>query len=295
MAGYQVTASSTTDLPADYYVKRSVPIANYRFHLDGEVYLDDFGKSLPLSEFYRRIGEDGAEPTTSQLNLSDYISLFEPILHRGEDVLHLEMSSAITGSIQSAYFARDQLSAQYPDRRIYLVDTLAASAGYGLLLDKVLDFRDEGMPAEELYNWTEAHKLNMHHWFFTSELKHLRRGGRVSASAAIVGTFLNICPLMNMSNEGKLTPRAKIRGKKHVVAECVRRMAEFADGGTSYSGKVFLSHSANMTDAQSVVSLVLATFPNVREVQVSDVGTVIGSHTGPGTVALFFWGRKRVD
>ena len=144
--------------------------------------------------------------------------------------------------------------------------------------------------------WVEGNKLNVHHWFFSTDLTHYRRGGRISAASATMGTLLNICPLMNMNHEGKLIPREKIRGKKRVISEIVKRMEEHAEGGTNYSGKCFISNSACYEDARMVADLVEEKFPQLNgKVMINSVGTVIGSHTGPGTVALFFLGDKRTD
>ena len=149
---------------------------------------------------------------------------------------------------------------------------------------------------DEVYTWLEENKLNVHHWFFSTDLTHLRRGGRLSATSATMGTILGICPLMNMSYEGKLVPRARVRGKKQVIASTVRKMEEHAQNGLNYSGKCFISHSACYEDARHLADLVEERFPNLKtKVMINSVGTVIGSHTGPGTVALFFIGDRRLD
>jgi DegV family protein with EDD domain len=156
--------------------------------------------------------------------------------------------------------------------------------------------RDGGATIEDVYTWVEEHKLNVHHWFFSTDLTHYKRGGRISATSAIVGNLLNICPLLNMNSEGKLIPHAKVRGKKHVITEIVEKMKIHAENGLEYSGKCFISNSACYDDARKVSDLVEENFPNLNgPVMINSVGTVIGSHTGPGTVALFFFGDKRTD
>ena len=150
------------------------------------------------------------------------------------------------------------------------------------------------MSIEEVRDWTEEHKLNLHHWFFSTDLKFYIKGGRISKTAGAIGTILGICPLLNMDNEGRLIPRAKIRSKRKVIQEIVKRMEENADDGLDYSGKCYISQSACVEDAKEVARLVEERFPKLcGKVEINYVGTTIGSHTGPGTVALFFWGKKR--
>ena len=183
---------------------------------------------------------------------------------------------------------------KYPDRKIYVIDSLAASSGYGLLVDAAADRRDEGMSIDDLYTWIEENKLRVHHWFFSTDLTFYIRGGRVSKTAGFIGTIMNICPLLNVSNEGKLIPREKIRTKKKVIRRIVDLMRENADNGTDYSGKCFISQSECVDDARAVADLIEAEFPKLDgKVQIYPIGATIGSHTGPGTVALFFFGKKR--
>ncbi|MDE5891989.1 MAG: DegV family protein, partial [Acetatifactor sp.] len=217
-------------------------------------------------------------------------------LKEGLDILHLTLSSGISGTINSAMIARDTLGEKYPERKIYVLDSLAASSGYGLLMDKLADLRDGGMSIDDLYHWAEDNRLNLQHWFFTSDLTYLIRGGRVSKAAGFVGGVLNICPLLNVDYQGRLINRAKIRTKRKVIQATVDKMKKHAQDGADYSGKCYISQSACMEDARAVADLVEAAFPKLQgKVVINDIGTTIGSHTGPGTVALFFWGDKRVD
>ncbi len=295
MSEYIVSCCSTADLPYDYMQRRNVPYVIYTFTMDDKEYPDDLGKTMPFDEFYQRI-KDGAMPTTSQVNVGDFLDFFEPFLQQGKDILHISLSSALSGTYNSACMAKNELLAKYPDRKVYIVDSLGASSGYGLLVDAVLDRRDNGVEFEALHDWAEEHKLNVQHWFFTSDLTHLKRGGRISSSSAFVGTLLNICPLMNVSFEGKLIPRKKVRGKKNAIEEMVNMMKKHASGGISYSGKCFMSQSACMEDARRVADFVEQDFAHLDgKVMINSIGTVIGAHTGPGTVALFFFGDKRTD
>ncbi|MBE5884964.1 MAG: DegV family protein [Lachnospiraceae bacterium] len=295
MSSYVLTCCSTVDLPKEYFEKNNIPYACYHYMMDGEEYLDDLGESIPYDEFYKRIAA-GSMPTTSQINISEFMAFFEPFLQEGKDIIHISMSSGISGTCNSALNAKEELLAKYPERTIKVVDSLAASSGYGLFLDKLVEMRDEGKSLEELYLFAEDYKLKLQHWFFSTDLTHFKRGGRISATAATLGNILNLCPLMNVDYMGKLIVRQKIRGKKKVIAEIVNKMIELAEGGKDYNGKCFISCSACEDDAKKVADLVEETFPNLNgKVEINSIGAVIGAHTGPGTVALFFWGEKRVN
>lgn len=295
MSNYVLTCCSTADMPYDYFKKRNIPFVCFHYILDGEEYLDDLGQTISFEEFYRRIAA-GAMPTTSQVNVGQYIDCFEPFLKEGKDILHISFSSGLSGSYTSATIAREELLSRYPDREILIVDSLGASSGYGLLIDMAADMRDHGATLEEVYDWLEGNKLNVHHWFFSSDLSHYKRGGRISATSAAMGGLLNICPLLNMSYDGKLTPRKKIRGKKHVIEEIVHLMEVHARDGVNYAGKCFISNSACYDDARKVADLVEEEFPLLNgHVMINSIGAVVGAHTGPGTVALFFFGDKRED
>ena len=295
MPEFILTCCSTVDLSNEHLRKREIPYVCFHFTLDGKEYLDDLGQTISFEEFYRRVAA-GAMPTTSQVNVGQYTDFFTPFLLEGKDILHISLSSGLSGSYNSALLARDELLHQFPERKIIIVDSLGASSGYGLLTDMAADMRDEGVTLEQVHAWVEANKLNIHHWFFSTDLTHLARGGRLSASSALVGNFLHICPLMNMDDAGKLVPRAKVRGKKYVIAELVHRMEEHAQGGVDYSGKCFISNSACYEDALQVADLIEERFPMVkRPILINSVGTAIGSHTGPGTVALFFLGDRRTS
>lgn len=295
MADYILSCCSTADLSAEHFAKRDIHYICFHFELDGVSYADDLGKSIPFAEFYRRMAA-GSSTRTSQVNASEYIAYFEPFLKAGKDVLHLTLSSGISGTVNSARMAARYLQEKYPQRKLYIVDSLAASSGYGLLMDKLADKRDEGLSIDELRDWAEEHKLEAHHWFFSTDLTFFVKGGRISKASGWFGTALKICPLLNVSFEGKLIPRFKLRGKPAVIKATVDKMVQYAENGTDYSGKCFISNSACEEDARAVADLVEKTFPHLDgPVQIYSIGTTIGAHTGPGTVALFFWGQKRAD
>lgn len=292
---YVLSCCSTVDLKKEHLEKLNIPYICFTYNLDGVEYPDDLGQTISSSDFYERL-RNGSDSKTSQVSVGEYEEYFKSLLDSGKDVIHISLSSGISGSYRSACTAADMLREQYPDRKIYIIDSLAASSGYGLIMDELAKKRDEGMSIDELRDWIEENKLRMHHWFFSSDLTFFVKGGRVSKVSGMIGGVFEICPLMNVSVDGKLIPRAKIRTKKKVIVEAVKRMLINADGGKNYSGKVYMCNSDCIDDANAVASLVKENFKNIDgDVLINDIGTVIGSHTGPGTVALFFWGDKRVD
>ena len=290
---YVLSCCSTADLTAEHFRSREIHYICFHFSMDGKQYLDDLGQSIPFEEFYQRMAQ-GAETKTSQVNVEEFMEYFESFLKNGQDILHVTLSTGLSGAFNSACAARDELLEKYPDRKICIVDSLGASSGYGLIMETLADLRDQGMELEELSRWITDRRLHMHHWFFSTDLSFYVKGGRISKAAGWFGTALKICPLLNMNDEGKLIPRFKIRGKKAVIKKIVEEMVLCADDGRDYSGKCFISHSGCIEDAKEVAALVEETFPRLNgRVDINYVGTTIGSHTGPGTVALFFWGNQR--
>ena len=292
MKPYVLSCCSTADLSREHFESRNIEYVCFHYALDGKEYEDDLGQSMPFEEFYALMAK-GADTRTSQVNISEYVAHFSRFMEQGKDVVHVCLSSGISGSINSARNAALIVNERYADNKVYIVDSLGASSGFGLLMDAAADRRDEGLGAEELAAWLEENKLRLHHWFFSTDLTSYVKGGRISKAAGVFGGILEICPLLNMDNLGRLIPRAKVRTKKKVIREIVERMAEHAQGGESYNGKCYISQSACMEDARAVADLVEARFPNLNgKVEINYVGTTIGAHTGPGTVALFFWGAE---
>ncbi|MBR5379677.1 MAG: DegV family protein [Clostridia bacterium] len=293
MADYVLSCCSTADLSREHFDTRNIECIFFSYELDGKTYPDDLGASMPLDTFYQAM-ENGASTRTSQISIAEYQDYFEKYLREGKDILHIDFSSGLSGSVNSARNAAEMLKEKYPDQKLYVIDSLAASSGYGLLVDKAADLRDEGMDIDELAKWVENNKLRVHHWFFSTTLKYYIRGGRVSKTAGFFGGILGICPLLHVDENGHLIPMEKIRSKKNVKEAIVNKMREFADDGTAYSEKCFMSHSYCLQDAQDVAKAVEQAFPSIRGgVEIDNIGTVIGSHSGPGTVALFFWGKPR--
>ncbi|MBQ8249805.1 MAG: DegV family protein [Clostridia bacterium] len=293
MQDYVLSCCSTVDISHEHLVARNISYICFHFFMDGVEYIDDLGRSMPFNEFYAAM-VNGADTKTSQISVGEYTKYFEKFLEQGKDILHISLSSGLSGSIQSARNAAKACAQKYPERKIRIVDSLAAASGYGLLMDKAADLRDEGMGLDELGDWVEANRLKMHHWFFSSDLTFFVKGGRVSKTAGAIGGILGICPLLNVDVNGKLVPREKVRPKKRVINRIVEMIKQYADDRLDYSGKCYICHSACPEDAQAVADLVKASFPKLDgDVLINSIGTTIGSHTGPGTVALFFWGDER--
>lgn len=292
---YIISCCSTVDLKKEHLDKINVPYICFHYAIDGVEYPDDLGVSMPLKDFYTKL-KNGADSKTSMISVGEYEEYFKSLLDSGKDVIHISLSSGVSGSYRSAVTAAQMVSPLYPQQKLYVIDSLAASSGYGLLIDELAKKREQGMPIDELKDWVEENKLRLHHWFFSSDLTFFVKGGRVSKVSGMIGGVFEICPLMNVSVDGKLIPRSKVRTKKKVITEIVNRMLEHADNGKDYNGKVYMCNSDCFDDANAVANLVKENFKNIDgDVLINNIGTVIGSHTGPGTVALFFWGDKRVD
>lgn len=294
MSDYVLSCCSTADVTRELLESRDIKYVLFNYYLNGEPCKDDFGTTNPPAQLYAKMLA-GADAKTSQVSAGDYAEHFEQFLAAGKDVLHVTLSSGISSTYNSACVARDQLAEKYPENKVVVVDSLAASAGYGLLMDKLADLRDAGMAIDELAAWAEEHKSEVQHWFFSSDLTFFVRGGRISKAAGLVGGMLKICPVMDVEPDGSLAVKEKIRTKAKAVSRVVEKMEELAEGGIDYSGKCFISQSECLDDAQEVASLIESRFAKLDgKVEIFPIGATIGVHTGPGTVALFFWGKKRV-
>lgn len=293
MGEFMLSCCSTADLSRERFQERNIQYLCFHFTLGGTEYTDDLGESVPPAELYRRM-TGGEDARTSQVSAGEYSAFFEKALREGKDILHITLSTGISGTYNSACVARDELAERYPDRKIYVVDSLGASSGYGLIMETLADMRDAGMGIDELHGWILENRLRLHHWFFSTDLTFYIRGGRISRTAGFIGSVMSICPLLNMDHEGRLIPREKIRTKKKVIARIVEKMEQNARDGREYSGKCFISQSECPEDARAVAALVEERFQKLNgKVEIFPIGATIGSHTGPGTIALFFWGEKR--
>ncbi len=288
-----LSCESTVDLPYSYVSGRDIPVLFYSYLVDGKEYIDDMGRDPEaLPHFYEMLN-NGALPSTSQLNTFQYTEFFEELLQKG-DLLHIAFGSGMTGSVKNAMEAAEALREKYPDRRLIVIDSLCSSSGYGLLVDMAADMRDCGESMEAIAAWVEQNRNKVHHQFFSTDLKYFKRSGRVSGAAATVGAILNICPIMRLDDKGRIIAYDKVRGKKNAIRETLRTMEAHVQDGVNYAGKCFICHSNCLTEAEETKAAVQARFPHIAgEIRICDIGTIIASHCGPGTVAVFFMGDGR--
>ena len=288
-----LSCESTVDLPYSYVSGRNMPVLFYRYSVDGQEYPDDMGRDPEaLPRFYGFLA-DGKLPSTSQVNEFRYLEFFEDLLQKG-DVLHIAFGSGMTPSVNNACSAAETLREKYPQRKLIVIDSLCSSSGYGLLVDGAADLRDQGRSMEEIQQWVLANRKLVHHQFFSTDLKFFRRSGRVSGAAATVGSILNICPIMRLNDQGRIIAYGKVRGKRNAIAETIRTMEAHAQGGKEYAGKCWVCHSNCMAEAEALRDELKVHFPHISgEIRICDIGTIIASHCGPGTVAVFFFGDER--
>ncbi len=287
-----ISCCTTTDMNKEHYEKHNEKYIGFHYNVDGVSYTDDMGETMTIKEFYQHI-RNGAETSTSQVSVGEYVDYFRKLLATGEDILHVTLSSGISSTFQSATAAAEMVASEFPGRKIFVVDSLCASSGSGMLVDLLVEKRDAGEPIVDVYQWALDHRQEVMHWFCSTDLTYYIKGGRVSKISGVIGGAFKICPLLNVSPSGKLVPIAKVRTKKKVLAALVDKMVQHAQGGLDYDGLCYISNSDCLEDAQFVRDLILSRFHNVKEVPIFDVGTTIGCHTGTGTVALFFLGDYR--
>ena len=293
MANFILSCCSTVDLPYSYLHQREIPVLFYTYFVDGNEYEDDMGRDPEaLPRFYGFLAA-GKLPTTSQVNVAAYYNFFQEQLAQG-DLLHLAFTSGQSGSVANAFAAADLLREKYPGRQITVIDTLCSSSGYGLLVDQVADMRDRGCSMEEAAQWALANRNKVHHQFFCTDLQYFRRSGRISGATATIAAVLDICPIMRLNDEGRIIAYDKVRGKKRALRTTVDNMAEHAQNGLEYAGKCFICHSNCPDEALRLKDAVLERFHHIDgDIRICDIGTIIASHCGPGTVAVFFFGDER--
>lgn len=295
MAEFILSCCSPADLTKEHFENRNIKYIHFHYYLDETHYYDDLFETMSADAFYQAM-IDGADTKTSQVNVSEFIDFFEGFLKEGKDVLHVTLSSGISGTYNSACIAQGILEEKYPDRKIYVVDSLCAASGHGLMMDKLADLRDEGKTIDEVRAWAEENKTRMHHFVATTDLTFLIKGGRLSKTAGFVGSVLSICPILTINKEGKLLAKEKVRTKKKALKRLPDLMEEYATGGLEYNEKCYVSHSACLEDAKVVAAAIEERFPHLKgKVEINNIGPTIGSHTGPGTTVVFFWGKEKED
>ena len=289
MSEYVITTDNNSDLPEEYLKDHGVGCMYLSYSMDGKNYTH--GNFLPEHEFYEAM-RNGSMPTTAQVNPENAKALLEPYLKEGKDILHIAFSSGLSGTYNSSRIAAEELMEEYPDRRIIVVDSLSASLGQGLLVWLAQQKKELGQTLEDVADWVEKNKLKMVHLFTVDDLNHLYRGGRVSRTTAIVGSMLNIKPVLHVDNEGKLTAIGKVRGRKKALQELVKLMDEKIGSFGADCDTIFISHGDCEQDAQYVAAKVKEKY-NIKNIIINQVGATIGAHSGPGTMALLFMGDVR--
>ena len=290
MSEYVLFTDSNTDLPADLVQQLDLSVIPMLFEMDGKSYYNyPDNHEMDPKEFYAAL-RGGKVCTTSQVSPSRFDEIFSPVLESGRDILYLCFSSGLSGTYNTSRLAVEELREKFPDRKIRTVDTLAASMGQGLLVYLAAKKRQEGMSLDELGDWVEENRLKLCHWFTVDDLMFLKRGGRVSSAAAVVGTMLGIKPVLHVDDEGHLIPMEKVRGRRASLDALVKHMQATAIRPAEQT--VFISHGDCQADCDYVAQQLREKL-GVKHIVTSYIGPVIGAHSGPGTVALFFVGEKR--
>lgn len=289
MNNYIITTDTTTDLPEDYIKKHNLGIMSLTYTLEGTTYSKE--NPLDVKLFYEKM-RNGSMPTTSQVNPENAKNIFLPYLKDGYDILHIAFSSGLSGSYNSARIAAEELSEEFPDRKITAIDSLAASLGEGLLVHKAVMLKEQGADLDTVADWVEQNKLHIVHNFTVDDLFHLHRGGRVSKATAILGTMINVKPILHVDDEGHLIALSKVRGRKKSLQALVDSMEKQMGAYKNQNDIVFISHGDSLADAQYVADLVKQRF-GIESFLINYVGPTIGAHSGPGTIALFYMGDYR--
>lgn len=285
-----IVIDSCTDLPESYVRENEfIHCLPLLYEISGREYFDNFGNAVSYSEFYNRLRK-GEISKTSQVNVQRFYEEFKGHIVNGKSVIYIGFSSALSGCVNSADVAKQQILEEYKHADITVVDSKSASLGYGLLVYYACEMLKSGSSGKDIVKWLEENKLKLNHWFTVEDLNHLKRGGRISPTAAAVGTLLNIKPILKVDNEGRLIPEHKVKGRK----KSLKALAEHLDEGiTDEENQVIaISHGDCLDDAEYLKELILKNH-KVKDVIINYVGPVIGSHSGPGTVALFFIGEQR--
>ena len=290
MAEYVIFTDSSCDLPASLANELEIVVNNLSLVIEGKEYVNYLdGREIGFSQYYNMLRE-GKIGSTSAVNIESFCGIMEPVLKQGKDILYLGFSSGLSSTYSAGVQAALELSEKYPERKIYTVDTLAASLGEGMLVYYAVMEKRKGKSIEEVRDYIESVKLNMCHWFTVNDLNHLKRGGRVSATTALAGTILQIKPVMHVDNDGKLINVEKAKGRRNSIKRMAQIMEETAVDIENQT--IFISHGDCLEDAEYLASVIREKM-SVKDIIINYVGPVIGTHSGPGTLALFFFGKQR--
>ena len=290
MIPYVFMTDSDSDLPFRYVDELDLSMVYMPYIVDGKEYMDDLGRDGKQKEYFDSM-RAGAAPSTSLLPLGAYLEIFEPIFAQGQDILFVSFSSQLSGTINNIYAAREELLEKYPERKMIVVDTLSISAPQSILILKAHELYREGKTMEEVAAWLEENKLRAQAWFTVDDLQYLRRGGRISAVAATMGTLLDLKPIITETKEGKLVSTDKVRGRKSALRLLADRAAENIDDPAN--AMPIIIHADAPEDAERLEKMLRERIPELPEIQIWYVGPVIGAHCGPGTVAVCYFGKER--
>jgi len=290
MKDFIVYTDSTTDLSPQLIDELGVKIIPLEFNIDDRTFLDyPDRRELGIKEFYDMV-RDGKQATTSLINQWRYVEIFEPELKSGKDILYIAFSSGLSGSVGFAFETAEILTKKYPDRKLIVVDSLAASMGEGLLVYLAVEQKRSGLSIEQTAKWVEDNRNTIAHWFTVDDLKHLRRGGRLSATAAFLGSMLNIKPVLHVDNDGKLIPISKVRGRNLALQTLIQKLEE---AGVDLKNQViFISHGDCEQECREMAREIEEKY-GVKKVFINEIGPVIGAHAGPRTIALFFVAKEK--
>ncbi len=292
MSNFIISCCSTADLSHEWYDRREIYTVPFHISVGGTEYEDDIGVTITQEQLFEKMLA-GEEAHSSQVNVEAYVAHFEPFLKEGKDILHITLSSGISGSINSARVAQTELQEKYPERKLIIVDSLNGSSGYGMIVDTAADMRDDGSSIEEIQKWIEDNIHTFHTWILSTDLTFLIKGGRVKPVAGAIGKMLNICPIVSFMRNGELTVMEKVRTKKKAISRMSDIMKENTLEGIEYAGKCFISHSDEEL-ANEMKEKIESEFPHLKgNIKTFLVGGTIGVHLGPGTVVLFFTGKER--
>ncbi|WP_203527924.1 DegV family protein [Clostridium thermarum] len=282
---------SCSDLPVKYATENNIVVVPLSFQFKGADHVDDFGKSISYKEFYEELRK-GELSSTSQVNAYTFAEVFKKYISQGFSILYIGFSSALSGTYNSSCMARDEILAEYPSADISVIDSKCASMGLGLLVYYACERLKSGKSKDEVVNWIEENKLKLNHWFTVDDLHHLKRGGRVSATSAVIGTLLDIKPILNVNKEGRLIPISKVKGRKKSIKSLAE---ELKNRIVDPENQVIAISHGDCEDEARILEKLIREYVNVKNIIINYIGPVVGSHSGPGTIALFFFGKERSE
>ncbi|MBR4282414.1 MAG: DegV family protein [Clostridia bacterium] len=292
---FQLSCESTVDMPYEYISGRDISVIFYNYVIDNEEYVDNMGRDpKALEKFYAQI-KAGKLPSTSQINTFRYEEYFDDLLKKG-DVLHIAFGTGMTPSYNNAVEAAEKMREKYPERKLIVVDSLCSCTGYGIFVDSAADMRDNGASMEEIEKWLYNNRYNVHHQFFCTDVTMFKRSGRVSGPIGTIASVLGICPIMHLNRAGKIINYTKARSKKVAIKMTVDEVMDHIRDGKNYNDKFYIAHSNCIELAKETRRAFLEYFPDAEErIKIVNIGTIIASHCGEGTVAIFFYGDERID